>query len=609
MMERLLVECAVRATVIAVGTEVVVRVGRITAPAVLHRIWTGAVIAMLLLPVWGLWGPMASMPVSMPVLPLPQAAVRIVTAPSQASTSARAPATEGLRQQANGASAARPADWNGREWSWRGLALAIYGLVACALLLRLVFGTLRARRLVRQSVLTAGRLTNAGCASPVTVGWLRPIVILPHGWRDWSPAKLDAVLAHEHAHARRRDPLVQWLALLNRALFWFHPASWWAARRLTESAEQACDEAVLARGHDPQDYSEYLLDMARAVGRGAHANLAGAFMPGTFLPQRIRRLVDDVRPYRLSRTRLACAAAAWSLIAVLGLVSEPARAQQAIDASRMVIRPLQPRWIPPEAPIPQPVSLEWIDGDEWTFEMQSIITSDELAAYGRLETPQQRDGFIERFWATRDPTPETPENEFRAEYTRRVRFARDRFSGSGQAGFGFTTDRGRIYLMFGSPDAIETEEAGGDRQEIWRYDSIADIGQDFRIRFSSSYCGHRIVSPEPLSIAAAGDAAVRMYPFGLTGIDVPFDATKVVGAQYELLNGQGVPADRGQIGSVDDGEPDEPDDVLAEHLPPSWLASGLGCTHALPAGRYTLSTAVRFASGELEREAVTFDVP
>jgi hypothetical protein len=85
------------------------------------------------------------------------------------------------------------------------------------------------------------------------------------------------------------------------------------------------------------------------------------------------------------------------------------------------------------------------------------------------------------------------------------------------------------------------------------------------------------------------------------------DAARIVGAQYELQNRQGVQVDQGQIGSidVDDGDSDVP---LSEHLPPSWLTAGLGCTHALPAGTYTLSTAVRFATGQLQSEAVTFDV-
>jgi beta-lactamase regulating signal transducer with metallopeptidase domain len=88
-------------------------------------------------------------------------------------------------------------------------------------------------------------------------------VVLPENWSQWPAAQLDAVLAHEHEHARRRDPLFQWLALLNRAVFWFHPLAWWLERRIAALAEEACDAVVLARGHDPRDYSEYLIDITR----------------------------------------------------------------------------------------------------------------------------------------------------------------------------------------------------------------------------------------------------------------------------------------------------------------------------------------------------------
>jgi beta-lactamase regulating signal transducer with metallopeptidase domain len=51
------------------------------------------------------------------------------------------------------------------------------------------------------------------------VGAFQPRVILPDSWKEWSPEKLEVILTHERAHVRWRDPLIQWLALFNRALF------------------------------------------------------------------------------------------------------------------------------------------------------------------------------------------------------------------------------------------------------------------------------------------------------------------------------------------------------------------------------------------------------
>jgi TonB family protein len=153
-------------------------------------------------------------------------------------------------------------------------------------------------------------------------------VILPECWRRWPQAQLNAVLTHEGEHARRRDPLVQWLALLNRAVFWFHPLAWWLDLRLSALAEEACDAAVLARGHDPFEYSEYLLQIARAVQQtGARVSVVGMAMPGAFLPQRIRRILEGRPAQRISRMRMACVATACAVVSTVFTAGAMDRAQ------------------------------------------------------------------------------------------------------------------------------------------------------------------------------------------------------------------------------------------------------------------------------------------
>lgn len=102
---------------------------------------------------------------------------------------------------------------------------------------------------------------------PITLGILRPIILLPVEWREWSPVAVRAVLAHERSHVIRRDALTQRLSLLHRAIFWFSPLSWWLHGRLADAAEEASDEAALISGADRAQYAETLLSFFLALQR------------------------------------------------------------------------------------------------------------------------------------------------------------------------------------------------------------------------------------------------------------------------------------------------------------------------------------------------------
>jgi beta-lactamase regulating signal transducer with metallopeptidase domain len=302
--EHLLFEFALRAALIAAGTAAVLRVLRVRTAAARHVAWAGVVVLMMLLPVWTAWGPRASLRI-LPAAAAPAASR--ATAPAETFSGLALPGVDAL-----------PAPVQRPVWSWPACLACIYLLGVGVLLARLAVGTARAHMLVRRAVSHRGRLTSDSCAAPVTVGWLRPAVILPEGWRGWSEAQLDAVLTHEGEHARRRDPLMQWLALLNRAVFWFHPLAWWLEFRLCALAEEACDAAVLARGHDPFEYSAYLLEIARTVLRtGARVKVLGMTMPGSFLPQRIRRILEGRPAQRISRVRMVCMSVACATVSAV----------------------------------------------------------------------------------------------------------------------------------------------------------------------------------------------------------------------------------------------------------------------------------------------------
>ncbi|HWZ78127.1 MAG TPA: GWxTD domain-containing protein [Candidatus Sulfotelmatobacter sp.] len=140
---------------------------------------------------------------------------------------------------------------------------------------------------------------------------------------------------------------------------------------------------------------------------------------------------------------------------------------------------------------------KWLDED-----VPYIITDEERAAFKQLSNDEERDNFIEAFWQRRDPTPDTEENEYKEEHYQRIAYANEHFA----AGVpGWKTDRGRIYIVFGKPDEIEShpsggsyerpmEEGGGETStfpfEQWRYRYIEGIGQEVIIEFvDTCMCG------------------------------------------------------------------------------------------------------------------------
>ena len=133
---------------------------------------------------------------------------------------------------------------------------------------------------------------------------------------------------------------------------------------------------------------------------------------------------------------------------------------------------------------------KWLDED-----VRWIITGEEVTAFKQLSNDEERDQFIEQFWLRRDPTPDTIENEFKEEHYRRIAYANEHFA----AGIpGWKTDRGRIYIVWGKPDEIESHPSGGlyNRDisegggststypfERWRYRYLEGIGNEVILEF------------------------------------------------------------------------------------------------------------------------------
>src|SRR6266403_343306 len=124
-----------------------------------------------------------------------------------------------------------------------------------------------------------------------------------------------------------------------------------------------------------------------------------------------------------------------------------------------------------------------------------IISPSERQAFLQLETNEEREQFIEQFWLRRSATPDLPDTDFKEEHYRRIAYANEHYA-SGIPGW--KTDRGRMYIMWGPPDEIETHPTGGtyDRPmdegggstttypwETWRYRYMEGIGENIILEF------------------------------------------------------------------------------------------------------------------------------
>lgn len=128
-------------------------------------------------------------------------------------------------------------------------------------------------------------------------------------------------------------------------------------------------------------------------------------------------------------------------------------------------------------------------------EVPDIITEAERRAFLELSTNEEREQFIEIFWDKRNPDPESSTNSFKEEHYRRLAYADEHFA-SGIPGR--KTDRGRIYIIWGLPDEIDSHPTGGTYErspqqgggtstahawELWRYRHLEGIGENIEIEF------------------------------------------------------------------------------------------------------------------------------
>lgn len=131
-----------------------------------------------------------------------------------------------------------------------------------------------------------------GLLEPGVVGVLRPILLLPAGITDrLTRRQMEAILAHELCHIRRRDNLFAAIHMTVEAIFWFHPVVWWIGARLVEERERACDEAVLGQMNEPRAYAEGILSVCKFYRESPLVCVSG--VTGADLRQRIEAIMTN----------------------------------------------------------------------------------------------------------------------------------------------------------------------------------------------------------------------------------------------------------------------------------------------------------------------------
>ena len=175
--------------------------------------------------------------------------------------------------------------------------------------------------------------SSAGLLEPGVVGLFHPILLLPAGLaKRLTAPQLEAVLAHENCHVRRRDNLTSAIHMLVEAIFWFHPLIWWVGGRLVEERERACDEAVLRLGIESHEYAQGILEICKSYLESPLSCVSG--VTGSDLKKRIYTILSGRVPGDLtSSKKFALAAAAIVLVSVpvlIGMAGAPRRAQSPV---------------------------------------------------------------------------------------------------------------------------------------------------------------------------------------------------------------------------------------------------------------------------------------
>ena len=317
-----------KATIILIAALVVTRLLRTARASVRHLVVATSFAALVVLPIWLAFAP--SMTLDVPVAASAPPARPTVTPGLAVAPPSAAPELSGPRNwpRLSAAEALRIV--------WLAGAIVFLFPVA-AVLWRL--STIRRTGLpvawgrdeISRLAIERGvhrpveLLEHEAVPGPMTFGITRPVIVLPLDAREWDRAELRCALMHELEHIKRGDWVMQILARVVSAGYWFHPLVWSAWRRLCLEAERACDDAVVI-SEERTDYAEQLVTLAQRMSATPVQPLLG-MANRSDLSTRVTAVLDD----RLHRGRAGFVLAA-------GTVAAAALVVTAVAPVRAVVR-------------------------------------------------------------------------------------------------------------------------------------------------------------------------------------------------------------------------------------------------------------------------------
>jgi TonB family protein len=404
--------------------------------------------------------------------------------------------------------------------------------------------------------------------APVTFGTWKPVIILPQAIiTALPPEEIRVILGHELAHHRRWDPWFLRLHVVASAIWWFNPVYWLLSRTVRSVREDCCDDMVVAAGiASRESYCQTLLQAARVT---CSSPVTGAALAYFGEPHPLHRRFNRIM---IAKSIVFPKLAGWGMLAVSVLallllpgVKSRALAQNSVrnatspQSGNLALpelaaamqtaagslttestvpegnRKSQTSASTPQAPSAQENSIppyyrKWLEED-----VAYIISDAERSAFKKLTNDKERDAFIEQFWVRRNREPYSSGNSFKEEHYRRIAYANEHFAWHMP---GWKTDRGRIYIMYGKPDKLESHPTGGAYNrplnegggtvstypfEDWWYRHIDGVGDDIMIEFvdPSMTAEYRMaMSPEEK------DALINVPGAGLTLAQQP-DSSRV----------------------------------------------------------------------------------